>query len=204
MTQLFLSIWDFQQPTKTEVTLASAAILLIYIFQRILAALYLTFFHPLSQFPGPPKAARSRPYIYTITGDHPEITLEKLHEQYREYRILLYTVLNLTGRPETKALRIGPNELHITDINQYKVIYSQIQPFPKDKEFYDAFNTPHTVVTESEVELHKERRRILNPLFSRAESFKLEPIIHEKVEVLLGQINKLKVSQDINIYSAFR
>ncbi|OQD78869.1 hypothetical protein PENANT_c075G09019 [Penicillium antarcticum] len=204
MTQLFLSIWDFQQPTKTEVTLASAAILLIYIFQRILAALYLTFFHPLSQFPGPPKAARSRPYIYTITGDHPEITLEKLHEQYREYRILLYTVLNLTGRPETKALRIGPNELHITDINQYKVIYSQIQPFPKDKEFYDAFNTPHTVVTESEVELHKERRRILNPLFSRAESFKLEPIIHDKVEVLLGQINKLKVSQDINIYSAFR
>ncbi|KAJ5753488.1 uncharacterized protein N7511_007641 [Penicillium nucicola] len=187
MAQSFLSTWNVQQPTKIEVTLASAAILLLYLIQRILNTLYLTSFHPLSQFPGPPKAARSRSYIYTITGDHPEETLEKLHEKY-----------------QTQALRIGPNELHITDITQYKVIYSQTQPFPKDKEFYDAFNTPHTVVTETEIELHKEHRRILNPLFSRAESFKLEPLIHEKVAVLLGQINKLKGVQNINIYNAFR
>jgi hypothetical protein len=110
----------------------------------------------------------------------------------------------LTDDSETKALRIGPNELHITDVHQYKVIYSQTQPFPKDKGFYDALNTPHTVVTETDVELHKERRRLLNPSFSRAEAFKLEPIIHEKIGILIEQINKLKDSQDINIYNAFR
>jgi cytochrome P450 len=101
-------------------------------------------------------------------------------------------------------LRIGPNELHISDVHQYKVIYNQTKPFPKHGGFYDAFNTPHSIVTETDAELHRERRRLLNPLFSRAGAFKLEPIIHEKVGIMLGKINRLKDSHDINVYNAFR
>lgn len=110
----------------------------------------------------------------------------------------------LTSFSETHVLRIGPNELHISDVQQYKIIYSQSKPFPKHGTFYEAFNTPHTVFTEIDTDMHKERRRLLNPLFSRVGVFKLEPVIHEKVGIMLNKINRLKDSQSINVYDAFR
>ena len=101
-------------------------------------------------------------------------------------------------------MRIGPNELHISDVHLYKVIYSQSKPFPKHGPFYEAFNTPHTVFAETDPGLHKKRRRLLNPLFSRAGVFKLEPIIHEKAEIMTRKISRLQDSHDINLYDAFR
>lgn len=101
-------------------------------------------------------------------------------------------------------MRIGPNELHITDVNAYKVIYSQANPFPKYAAFYDGFNTPHTVFAECDPVLHKERRRLLNPLFSRTGVFKLEPVIQEKMRMVAQKINTLWERGPINTYDAFR
>nr|XP_001394356.2 cytochrome P450 oxidoreductase [Aspergillus niger CBS 513.88] len=154
----------------------------------LLKPLYYRTWHPLSRFPGPPAAASSRHWIYRVTDrGFPEEDLEKLHKKY-----------------QTQALRIGPNELHITDVSKYKVIYSQSKPFPKHEEFYEAFNTPHTVFTEIDAGMHKERRRLLNPFFSRAGVFKLEPIIHDKVDILINKIRRLENSHNINVYDAFR
>lgn len=105
---------------------------------------------------------------------------------------------------DTQALRIGPNELHITDASLYKVIYSQVNPFPKHAPFYDGFNTPHTVFAECDPGLHKERRRMLNPLFSRVGVFKLEPIIQQKMGMLIHKIYHLSDKGPINTYDAFR
>lgn len=105
---------------------------------------------------------------------------------------------------DTKALRIGPNELHLTDINLYKVIYSQTKPFLKYAPFYDGFNTPHTVFAEIDPELHKERRRLLNPLFSKVGTYKLEPVIHEKIHLLSSKIDRILGSKLIDTYNAFR
>lgn len=52
--------------------------------------------------------------------------------------------------------------------------------------------------------MHKERRRLLNPFFSRAGVFKLEPIIHDKVDILINKIRRLENSHNINVYDAFR
>lgn len=92
MLQPLLSTWwYFQQPTKIEVALASVVILIIVLLHRTLSALYLCFFHPLSQFSGPSEAARSGRWIYRISdGGLPEETLEKLREKYREYQILVH------------------------------------------------------------------------------------------------------------------
>lgn len=105
---------------------------------------------------------------------------------------------------DTEALRIGPNELHITDINLYKVIYNQSKPFLKHAPFYDGFNTPHTVFAETDPHLHKQRRHMLSPLFSRVGVFKLEPIILEKIHLLLSKISRLCDSKEIDIYNAVR
>ncbi|GAQ42217.1 cytochrome P450 [Aspergillus tubingensis] len=164
---------------------AAVATLIIVAFVK---RLYHRNWHPLSRFRGPPEAASSRHWIYRVTDrGFPEEDLEELHKKY-----------------QTQALRIGPNELHITDVHKYKVIYSQSKPFPKHAEFYEAFNTPHTVFTEIDAGMHKERRRLLNPFFSRAGVFKLEPIIHEKAEILMNKIRRLENSHTVNVYDAFR
>ena len=45
--------------------------------------------------------------------------------------------------PECQAIRIAPNELHLTDASLYKTIYSQTSKFHKYAPFYGAFGIPH-------------------------------------------------------------
>jgi cytochrome P450 len=84
------------------------------------------------------------------------------------------------------------------------VIYNQSKPFLKHAQFYNGFNTPHTVFAELDPDLHKERRRMLNPLFSKAGIYKLEPLIHEKIYMLSSKISRLCDSKEIDIYNAVR
>ncbi|KAJ5628765.1 cytochrome P450 [Penicillium lividum] len=144
--------------------------------------------HPLSSFKGLPEACVSENWLYKVTkSGRAEETFEALHEKYN-----------------TKALRIGPNELHITDIELYKVIYNQAKPFLKHAPFYNGFNTPHTVFAELEPHLHKDRRRMLNPLFSKVGVYKLEPLICEKIYLLSAKITRLCATQEIDVYNAVR
>lgn len=48
----------------------------------------------------------------------------------------------LTSFWETHTPRIGLNELHISYVRRYKIIYGQSKPFLKDGTFYEAFDTP--------------------------------------------------------------
>ncbi|KAB8071259.1 cytochrome P450 [Aspergillus leporis] len=155
---------------------------------HFLRGVYRRHFHPLCQFSGPPEAASSTSWLYKISkAGFPETEFEKLHKRY-----------------QTNALRIAPNELHLSDVHQYKIIYNQTKPFLKHAPFYDTFSIPHTVFAEVDPALLKERRKLLNPLFSRAGVFKLEGIIHDKAGVLVNKINKLKQKHLINAYDAFR
>ncbi|KAF4309554.1 Pisatin demethylase [Botryosphaeria dothidea] len=115
---------------------------------------------------------------------------------------ILFKALQATGKPEevfeklhndydTKALRIAPNELHISDVHLYKTIYSQTNPFPKFPSFYSVFNVPHSLFAETEPALHTERRKLLNPLFSRAGVNKLEPVILEKIQKMGAEIRRI-------------
>lgn len=57
---------------------------------------------------------------------------------------------------------------------------------------------------ETDPELHKERRRLLNPLFSKVGTYKLEPVIREKIYLLSSKIDRLLASKPIDTYNAFR
>lgn len=105
---------------------------------------------------------------------------------------------------DTKILRIGPNELHISDPEVYKDIYKQVNPFPKYEPFYLSFNSPYTLFSETDAAKHKERRRLLNPMFSRAGILKLESLIREKLSKLDVKVERLSHQQVINVYDAFR
>ncbi|OQE12499.1 hypothetical protein PENVUL_c001G03588 [Penicillium vulpinum] len=101
-----------------------AAILAVRLVRRI----YRVCWNPLKNFKGLPEAAVSEDWLYRTTEfGTAEQVFEALHRKYN-----------------TKALRIGLKELHITDIELYKVIYSQTKAYPKYSPFYDGFNTPHS------------------------------------------------------------
>ncbi|TVY63358.1 Cytochrome P450 monooxygenase yanH [Fusarium oxysporum f. sp. cubense] len=166
--------------------LAAASVAVVAV--QLLRAVYMLHFHPLSKFPGPRSAAISRQWQAKIvkTG-FPEKEYERLHREFG-----------------TKALRIGPNHLHISDSSLYKVIYSQVNPFPKEQAFYDTFESHHTVFSETDAQLHKQRRKLLSPLFSKSGVSKLEPLILEKVEETKAKVKRISQDGLINVWPAFR
>ncbi|GFF74814.1 hypothetical protein IFM60648_04287 [Aspergillus lentulus] len=168
------------------------AVVALVVFSAVAAKLalrtYRIHMHPLKSFKGRPEACVSENWLYKVTKDGTaEQTFESLHQKFN-----------------TKALRIGPNELHITDIELYKVIYNQSKPFLKHAPFYNGFNTPHTVFAELDPRLHKERRRMLNPLFSKVGVYRLEPLIQEKIYLLSSKISRLCGSKEIDVHNAVR
>ncbi|KAH6957495.1 cytochrome P450 [Fusarium avenaceum] len=168
--------------------LVIAVVLTFSMLWRIYTTIYNLYFHPLAGFPGPREAALSQNWVYknSETG-RIEPLLEKLHDQYKSH-----------------AIRIAPNELHITDVSLYKKIYSQNDPWSKNGDFYAAFGTPHSVFVETDHGLHRERRKLLNPYFSRGGVLNVQDLILEKVEKLVVRFGKLPPGFKVNLYNAFR
>ncbi|KAL4877981.1 cytochrome P450 [Aspergillus karnatakaensis] len=159
-----------------------------FLVYKLSLRIYRVYFHPLKHFRGPAQACVSDNWLYEVSkGGKAEDVFEKLHKDHN-----------------TKALRIGPNELHLTDVDLYKTIYSQTSPFSKDADFYDAFNTPHTAFAETDPARHKERRRLLNPTVSRSAVLRLEGVIREKLFMLANKIDPVSDTRPIEGYSAFR
>lgn len=76
-------------------------------------------------------------------------------------------------------------------MSKYKTIYSQSHPYLKESGFYNGFGAFHTVFAEIDEALHKERRRLLNPFFSRAGIFRIEPTIQKHINNLRLKLERL-------------
>ena len=67
----------------------------------LIRSIYYRTWHPLSRFRGPSAAATSRHWIYRVTErGFPEEELEKLHQEYREFRL----IIAITPLPRAIAL----------------------------------------------------------------------------------------------------
>lgn len=105
---------------------------------------------------------------------------------------------------DTHALRIGPNELHLDDVSLYKTIYGQNTKYLKSPGYYDAFSSTQNLFGLYDPQLHRQRRKLMNPMFSRAGIFKLEGLIHDKYELMERKIVRLCKGSSIDAYDAFR
>ncbi|KAJ4186451.1 hypothetical protein NW755_007746 [Fusarium falciforme] len=194
LKELTVSVaWErLQQDWRASIHLpiiVAASLLLIILFYS-LRSLYRIHLHPLSKFPGPREAAKSDLWLYHQSlSTFPEATFEELHQKYRK----------------SKAIRIAPNELHIADTRLYKAIYKQSNPFPKHEAFYLGFNAPSpSLFTEVDQFKHKERRRMLSSMFSRAGVLKLDGLVRERLMLLENKIDRLCEKQKIDVYGALR
>ncbi|KXJ94939.1 cytochrome P450 [Microdochium bolleyi] len=138
-------------------------------------AVYLTFFHPLSKFPGPRIAAVSNIYyaVKWLSGRYP-MACQKLFEQYGP------------------VVRIAPNELVFSGTQSYYDIHASAvrnrETFVKTK-FQDIGEKEPGVTAERDPEVHREVARKLRPAFSPRSLKAQEPTLNSHVDELIDRIN---------------
>lgn len=108
-------------------------------------------------------------------------------------------------------IRINPYEVHISDPLYYDTLYaSSASGEKRDKWEWStkAFGIPESVFSTIGHEQHKARRAVLNRFFSMASVRKLQPMIEERVRLLIERIRgyenaEEKVLEVDRLFSAF-
>lgn len=66
------------------------------------------------------------------------------------------------------------------------------------------FGMPDSMLFSVPQKLHRMRRAILNPFFSKASVYKLEPVIQDKVDQMLERMQQFRASrQPIPLFEMF-
>jgi len=77
-------------------------------------------------------------------------------------------------------------------------------PFIKEIRFYHLFGVPRSMFATIDVNLHRQRRSLLNPMFSRKGILDLEFVIKEKIDILCRRMREHEVQDKfINCHRAF-
>ncbi|KEF62897.1 uncharacterized protein A1O9_00871 [Exophiala aquamarina CBS 119918] len=128
-------------------------------------------FHRLRHIPGPFFAKLSSNYLSWATFKaRRAYKLLELHEQYGP------------------IVRVGPNEVSISNWRAYRDIYSD-RTVTKDPSFYEAlrFLGLGNVFAEINPSVHSSRRKVMSSVFSHSQLIKNEDLILERVNVLLDR-----------------
>ncbi|KAJ5514829.1 Cytochrome P450 E-class group I [Penicillium fimorum] len=134
----------------------------------------MSYFHPLSKYPGPKIAS-----------------LTNIWKAYYVYKLVLHEKLVELHQQYGPVVRIGPNHLHFCDGEAIAPIYKGGRKMGKT-EFYDAFTAfnPNLFGGRDE-NIHALRRRQLSHGFSQASVENFEPLINGHIQILLGKLNEL-------------
>lgn len=164
---------------------------------------YRRFFHPLAKIPGPFLPAVTTLYqLYYYGRYHKQI--EKLHQEYgtQAHRQSSEHLLTCSIGP---VVRINPNEVHLSDPDNFDKIYSMSSKFAKSPDLYGAFCIPHATFCTPGNELHKRRRAALNPMFSRKMMLNLEDVVQDKARRLVGITERgIARGEPVDLHHAFR
>jgi len=97
-------------------------------------------------------------------------------------------------------IRISPNELHVATPEFYDTLYaSSASGEKRDKYawFTKAFGMDNSTFATPDHDTHKMRRGALNPFFSMQSVRRLQPVIQERVDVLLRRIGEFQQSGEV-------
>ncbi|KAK3386528.1 cytochrome P450 [Podospora didyma] len=147
-----------------------SGVIALYILSVVV---YRRYFHPLSHVPGPFLwSVSSLPILYHqgIREGQLMHELPKLHAVYGP------------------VVRISPNEVHLSDPENYDIIHNVGTKFYKDPAYYTSMDGPvnaPVILTVISNEVHRVRRSALNPFFSRRSTLELEPVVRDKARKLL-------------------
>ena len=101
-------------------------------------------------------------------------------------------------------IRINPYEIHIATPDFFNEIYSQTEKRDVWGWRKKGFGISVSTLTTLSHDLHRRRRAALNPLFSKQRIVKLQPVIQESVDALMGRIRECgEKGEVVNLKLAF-
>jgi cytochrome P450 len=74
----------------------------------------------------------------------------------------------------------------------------------KEPAFYAGFGAPNTVFSEGAPLPHRDRRKLLNPFFSKQNIASMQPVIDSKLNEMIDKIGQFQQEGAIHMYSATR
>ncbi|KAM0418947.1 hypothetical protein ACHAPT_012105 [Fusarium lateritium] len=159
---------------KLTVAAAQAAVL-FWVSYLACKVIYNLFFHPLSKFPGPKIAAIGSYYEFYHDVVKDGTYLWRIEEMHRKYG---------------PVVRVNADELHIHDPDFYSKVYAGSRRVDKYGPAVAAFTVPRATLATVDHDVHRLRRGILNPYFSKRAVTMLEPMINDKVDRLCDRIEE--------------
>ncbi|KAF2140918.1 uncharacterized protein K452DRAFT_298984 [Aplosporella prunicola CBS 121167] len=156
----------------------------------VVRCVYDLFFHPLRRFPGPKLAAVGSFYefYYDVIKDGTYLwEIEKMHQKYGP------------------IVRINSKSLHIHDPEYYSTVYAGgSRRTNKEPSAVSGYTFPHSTIATIEHDLHRKRRAIINPYFSKRAIVGLEPFIHERLDSLCARLKESMAQETVvDLTSAF-
>ncbi|OCK73238.1 cytochrome P450 [Lepidopterella palustris CBS 459.81] len=165
----------------------AAFILIGSYVQHVLFNLYR---HPLAHIPGPKIAAATylyQTYYSLVGGSRYYIKIGKLHDKYGP------------------VVRITPDEVHLSNPENYDIINHVGTKYAKSAQFYDAFGIGYSTFSSSPNDLHRIRRSGLNPFFSRKMVLELEDVVQSKAEKLCQLLaKKFSKGESVDLHHGLR
>ena len=102
-------------------------------------------------------------------------------------------------------MRITPDEVHLSDPDNYELIYCVGSKYGKSSAFYSALGAGYSTFTAGPPEVHKPRRARLDPFFSRRNVLKMEYLVDSRIEKLESIItSKFSRGEAVDLHHAFR
>ncbi|KAJ5046317.1 uncharacterized protein L3040_003564 [Drepanopeziza brunnea f. sp. 'multigermtubi'] len=159
---------------------ALKALLWTWVSYIIAQAIYRLYFSPIAKFPGPKLAAVSFWYEYywdVILGGQYTFQIGRLHQKYGP------------------IIRINPYELHVLSPSFYEKLYAGSGKRRHRWDWFTAqFGLPQSMLASNDHDSHRIRRAALLPFFSKSAARNLQPIMDDRIEVLLHRLQQFRIS----------
>lgn len=102
-------------------------------------------------------------------------------------------------------MRITPDEVHLSDPQNYEVLHCVGSKYAKSIPYYGALGGGYSTFGASTTEVHKPRRAKLDPFFSRRNVLSLEYLVQARAETLTEIMNsKFAQNEAVDLHHAFR
>ncbi|KAJ9300365.1 hypothetical protein DTO271G3_2482 [Paecilomyces variotii] len=157
----------------------------LWIAYLIGLGIYRLYFSPLAKFPGPKLAALTLWYEFyydvVLRGQY-VFHIRDLHKRYGP------------------IIRINPYELHVADPDYYETLYaSSASGDKRDKWgwYTKQFATPDAMFATTAHDQHRARRAAMNRFFSTARVRRQQPLLEERVQLLISRFRKARDSKEI-------
>ena len=183
---ILTKLCDFTVPAACIATFNIAASYLFGAYTSLL--IYRVWLSPLNKFPGPWQAKISAIWLTSqLVKMDCYVTFEDLHKKYGKY------------------VRIGPNDLSITDAELHEAAFGPNTKFRKSQ-WYDNSRPFDSMHTTRDKALHDRRRRFWAPAFSDKALREYEPKVKIFNDKLVERIKEhgtgpINFSKWINLYS---